>query len=208
MSSSEGAHRRTRSRSRERIIEAAARLFVDRGYVATTIEDIAGGAEVAVQTVYYVFGTKHSILAAVLDASIAGDHEPVPVIERPWVDRLRDETDVTAAVDDLVAELVTIIARAAPVYEVLCRAATDPDVGELFARTRRRRRTDQRNLVEALWRNGHLRADLDLNTAADIFYALVNEEIYLLLVADCGWDLERFRHWTTDVVRDQLVGRS
>ena len=65
--------RRERSRlTRARIVGAATTLFVERGYLATTIEDIAAEADVAVQTVYYVFGTKPKVLAAVLDASIAG----------------------------------------------------------------------------------------------------------------------------------------
>ena len=62
--------RRQRSlRTRARIVDAAARLFVDDGYVATTIEAVADAAGVAVQTVYYVFGTKRNLLAAVLDVT-------------------------------------------------------------------------------------------------------------------------------------------
>ena len=54
---------------------------------------------------------------------------------------------------------------------------------------------------------GHLRIDLDLDTAADVFYSLVNEEIFHLLVVDCGWDIARFRSWLTGLLVDQLVDR-
>ena len=86
--------RRVRSRrTRARVVDAAARLFVDHGYVATTIEAVADRAGVAVQTVYYVFGTKRNLLAAVLDASIAGDVETTPVLDRRWVDELAPTPD-------------------------------------------------------------------------------------------------------------------
>src|SRR6188472_414189 len=112
--------RRQRSRlTRRRVVDAATRLFVDRGYVATTIEDVASGAGVAVQTVYYVFGTKPNLLAAVLDASIVGDIEPVPVLQRGWVQALRNQHDVTAAMDRLVDDSVAIVVRTSPLYEVV-----------------------------------------------------------------------------------------
>ena len=203
MSETDGRKRRA-GRSRERIIDAAAHLFVERGYVTATIEDIAAHAGVAVQTVYYVFGTKRNVLAAVLDTHIAGDHELVPVAEQAWVDDVAAATDPAAAIETLVAAAVGIIARAAPAYEVVRRAAADPEIGELLAQNRASRRADQRRLVEALWRGGQLRPDLDLDSAADVFYGLLNEEIYALLVVDCGWDLDRFRAWATDVIQHHV----
>src|SRR6478736_4387028 len=138
--------RRERSRlTRGRVVESAAGLFAERGYLATTIEHVAEDAGVAVQTIYYVFGTKRNLLAAVLDASIAGDIEPVAVLERAWVQSIRAEPDAGAAVVELVAASVAILARATPIYEVVRRAAADPEVSELLAETRRRRRGDQRD---------------------------------------------------------------
>src|SRR4029453_18878612 len=76
--------RRARSRqTRRRIIDAATRLFLVRGYVTSTIEDVAEEAGVAVQTVYYVFGNKPQLLGAVLDPAIAGAVERVPTVGRP-----------------------------------------------------------------------------------------------------------------------------
>ena len=56
--------------------DAALRLFLERGYVATTIKAIAREAAVAPATVYQVFGTKQAILARILDQTIAGDAGP------------------------------------------------------------------------------------------------------------------------------------
>jgi AcrR family transcriptional regulator len=199
--------RRERSlRTRARVVEAATGLFVDHGYLATTIEAVAERAGVAVQTVYYAFGTKRALLAAVLDASIAGDAEPLAVLERPWFDALDGEPDARSAVAHLVEATVTILSRAAPVYEVVRRAAADAEVGELLDANRAGRRADQRRLVALLDGAGHLRAGLDLDTAADVTYGLLNEEVFQLLTVDCAWPVDRFRRWATDLMVDQLTG--
>jgi AcrR family transcriptional regulator len=198
--------RRERSRrTRARVIDAATGLLVDRGYLATTVEAVAEAAEVAVQTVYYAFGTKRNLLAAVLDARIAGDTDPVPVLRRPWVDELAATADPVAAVELLVEGSVAILSRAAPVYDVVRRAAADPEIAELLAGNRARRRADQRRLVEVLARAGHLRPDLAVGAAADAVYGLLNEEVVLLLVGDCGWSVTRFRRWATDLLLHQLT---
>lgn len=198
--------RRQRSRrTRARVVEAAAQLFTNQGYVATTIGAVAALAGVAVQTVYYVFGTKRNLLAAVLDATVAGDADPVAVVERPWVDVLAAERDTDRAVELLVEAGVEIVARTTPIYEVVRRAAADPDVGALLDDNRRRRRADQRHLIELLSKSGHLRTDLDVDTAADVFYGLVNEDVFQLLVVDCGWSVDRFRIWATSLMLHQLV---
>lgn len=192
-------------RTRGRVIDAATQRFIDHGYVAATIGGVAEAAGVAVQTVYYLFGNKRTLLAAVLDASIAGDLEPVPIVERPFLDEVRNEPDATAALTRLVAETVTIVARAAPIYEVIRRASADPEVGALLEENRRLRREGQRELMAVLHRSGHLRPDVTLDSATDIYFGIMNEEVLQLLVGGCGWDVERFRRWTTTLMLRELI---
>src|SRR6516225_4017003 len=85
--------------TRRRIIAAATELFTRDGYLQTTMADIARLADVAVQTLYLSFGSKVAVLTAALDMAIAGDDDPVPVLERPWFARLRAEPDPIAALD-------------------------------------------------------------------------------------------------------------
>ena len=173
--------------------------------MASTIEGIAADAGVAVQTVYYVFGTKPNVLAGVLDATIAGDDAAVPIVEQPWVAELDRGGSSAGVAAPLVAACVDILARAAPIHGVLRSAAADPEIGALFDANRAGRRSDQRVIVEALHRGGHLRSGIEVDAAADIFYALVNEDVYALLVDDCGWDLDRFRAWMTTTLQTQLL---
>ena len=173
--------------------------------MATTIEAVAAAADVAVQTVYYVFGTKRNLLGAVLDAQIAGDLDTTPLVDRPWIDALAQAPDASSAVDILVESAVAIIARASPMYEVVRRAAADPEVGDLLAANRRARRADQRRLVEILSHSSQLPRGLDVDEFADVVYAVLNEEIYQLLIVDCGWDIQRFREWATSLLLQQLT---
>lgn len=55
---------------RSRIVEAAASLFFDRGFVGTTIEAIADELSVTKPFIYHYFENKHAILAAVVEREI------------------------------------------------------------------------------------------------------------------------------------------
>ena len=186
-------------------MDAAARRFVERGYLGTTMEAIADSAGVAVQTVYYVFGTKRNVLASVLDVQIAGNADTVPVARQTWVDEIAAVPHAHAALELLAERAVGILARAAPIYDVVRRAASDPEIAELLTANRAARRSDQRRLIELLGAAGHLRPGLDVETAADILYGLLNEEVFLLLTADCGWSTEQFGRWVTAVLVHELV---
>ena len=59
-------------------------MFVAQDYAATTMEQIAAQAGVAVQTVYYGFGTKGRLLCEVVEVTAAGEDAPAPVAQRPW----------------------------------------------------------------------------------------------------------------------------
>src|SRR5690606_41839625 len=71
-------------RTREKVIEAARELFVAQGYGATSLQEVADRAGVAVQTVYCVFRNKRTLFKDVVDTSIAGDTEPVATTDRQW----------------------------------------------------------------------------------------------------------------------------
>ncbi|HTX77792.1 MAG TPA: TetR/AcrR family transcriptional regulator [Terracidiphilus sp.] len=64
--------------TRRRIVEATQQLLESEGYTAMTIEAVARQAEVSVQTVYAVFGSKTGILAELLNqATFGADYEDI-----------------------------------------------------------------------------------------------------------------------------------
>src|SRR5438874_2047694 len=79
--------------TRGAVLDAARRLFVSRGYAATSIEAVAAESEVSPETVYAAFGSKRSLLSELVDVTIAGDDAPVPILERPWVGEMGAEPD-------------------------------------------------------------------------------------------------------------------
>ncbi|GAA3959759.1 TetR/AcrR family transcriptional regulator [Gordonia caeni] len=83
-----------RDRTRERVLDAAQRLFADRGFTATTVRRIASAAGVSVGTVMTV-GDKDALLLAVYDRRIAAVHAaqeriPAPAAGRSAADRIGD----------------------------------------------------------------------------------------------------------------------
>ena len=54
-------------RSRENILDAAAKLFRNKGYAATTLRDIANAASMKAGSIYYHFRSKEELLITVLD---------------------------------------------------------------------------------------------------------------------------------------------
>ncbi len=114
-----------------------------------SIEAIADSAGVSAQTVYNQFGTKCELLAAVLDLAIAGDAAPLAVMERPWF--LVDEAEPAPdAIARFAAAGTAILARVAPMYDVIRSASSLPEVRRLLDDNRSRRRADQRRLVSEL----------------------------------------------------------
>ena len=53
--------------TKERILDAAERLFADRGFPATSLRDITSEASVNIASVNYHFGSKEALLGAVLE---------------------------------------------------------------------------------------------------------------------------------------------
>ena len=59
---------------RERVLDAAVRLFAERGYHAVGIEDIAETSETAIVTVYQHFASKSEVLQTALTRGVDGIH--------------------------------------------------------------------------------------------------------------------------------------
>lgn len=63
--------------TRQRILDAAAHTFLEKGYAATRLSDIATAAGMQAGSIYYHFDSKEQIMAAVLDIGIRGVMEAV-----------------------------------------------------------------------------------------------------------------------------------
>jgi AcrR family transcriptional regulator len=206
--SAAGRRREERARAtRHRIVEAAVRLFLERGYVGTTVTAIAGEAGVAPATVYQAFGTKRAVLARALDVAIAGDAEPVEVLGRDWVHEAGREPHPGRRLAHIVRHTSEVAARTAPLKQVMRdAAATDPEVRDLIDEDARRRHRTHEALVDLVIDAGPLRAGLDREEAVATYFALVSTDTYELLVGRLGWAVERWQRWLAGVLGRELLG--
>ena len=127
--------------TRRRIIETAAHRFTNDGYASTTMEQVAGQAGVAVQTLYYSFGTKGQLLCEAMEYAGAGEHDPVPVAQRLWMVEALTTPSAQRALAVAVHHGVDIYERAAPLWPAVNAAAmADPAVEKYWGRVTAGRR--------------------------------------------------------------------
>ena len=62
-----------REKTRAAIVKAAKRIFGERGFAATTMDDIAGAARVAKGAVYHHFTTKEALFETVFEQGASGE---------------------------------------------------------------------------------------------------------------------------------------
>jgi AcrR family transcriptional regulator len=196
------------AQTRVRIIEAAQQVFLERGYAAATIPRIASEAGVAVETVYRAAPGKAGLLAAAVEAALAGgtDHAELPVEQRPGIRRVIEEQDPARKLRLYAATQPGVYGRAGPLLRVLDEAATSvPDLAELRDGYSARRLQGMRQLATMLAEQGALRAGLTPQRAADILVTVCSRANYDSLVAERGWSPEAYRDWVADTLVRTLL---
>ncbi len=180
------------------ITTAAKSLFLEQGYTGTTIEAIAGRAEVAVSTVYAVFGSKRGILRSLRTAwhehsqirqitlGDPGVSEPEELLEqlaqatyRQWQSGLE----------------VLIIYKGA--------AAADPEAAAELKEALQGRRKALETFAQSL--APHLRSGLDPAHAAAILQALCLPEVFNELVQHAGWSAKAYQDWLSHAMKRELL---
>lgn len=182
-------------RSRSRIAASARTLFLDRGYGATPVADIARHAGLSVQTIYNTVGNKAAVLSLVLDIDASGPDAPESVRDR--MEQRATHTTTPGEVITLLATWFTEVhPRVAPILRVIAQAgATDPDIATLGLRRARQRFTNYHQAARLLRDRDGLRADLSDAQAAATIWSLGHPDTYHLLVLDQRWPLADYGAW-------------
>src|SRR5690242_10847554 len=80
--------------TRRRILEAARKEFMERGYIGATAETIAAEAGVAAPTIYAIFQNKKKLLVSLMNVSPAtGVEDHTPMLARASVQSVAEEHD-------------------------------------------------------------------------------------------------------------------
>jgi AcrR family transcriptional regulator len=195
-------------RSRRAMLQAARELFLERGYAATTVPAVAATAGVSVQSVYKAFGNKPALLKAVFDVAIAGDDEPVPVLQRAALGRVRDEPDPRRKLQ-LYGEFVAEVTPRHVPIQLLARAAAaiDPEAAGVWAQLQAERLAGMTLFARALDAEGPLRPGVSVEEARDLLWTCNSPESYDLLVLQRGWTPRRYGRWLADTLTAALLKR-
>jgi AcrR family transcriptional regulator len=193
--------------TRRRIVDAAAELFAERGYAATTIDAVAAAAGVSRKTVFDSVGGKAQLMKLAYDFAIVGDDQPVPLNDRPEIADLLAEPDHAKRLAMYAALVVSIDRRISAIWRALeGAAASDPEARRLHTTTIRQRRRGMQEAAQLFADAGALRSDIDADVAADLMWLYNDPSLYDKLVRQRGWSVAQFQTWLTEALQVQLLG--
>ena len=193
--------------TRQLVLDAATRLFVEQGYAATSIDAIAEAAGVGRSTVFAAAGGKAWLIKTAYDRAIVGDDEPVPLLQRPAARKLFEISDP----GEIVIGYARIIADAAERVSAICEvihsaAGCDPEVGDLWAQIGQERLAGAKAFATLIDEKGGLRDGLTVGQARDVIWIFNDPTLHHVLVRQRRWSQGRYREWLTDTLQRQLLG--
>lgn len=134
------AQRRSRETVRA-ILEAAARIFVKRGYAAATTNEIAALAGVSIGSLYEYFPHKDALVRELLDAHLAQAEAALTAFDAAQLQQAL-AAPLAASIEQLVAVTVALHAEQPSLHRVLFEEA-----GRLATVRKRAARLEQRLIV-------------------------------------------------------------
>jgi AcrR family transcriptional regulator len=189
-----------------RILDAADLLFSERGYATSTMEAIALGAGVAVDTVYAAFGTKRGVLSRLMDIRVGGDDQPVDLLDRSGPQAVRREPNQRRQLEGFAKDVTAILERVRPVDDIMRgAAAVDSEVAALRARLQEQRFQNMLKFVSWVKANGPLRGGMSEAAGAAIVWTLTSPETHRLLRVDRAWTAQRYADWLAETLTLTLL---
>jgi AcrR family transcriptional regulator len=188
------------SLTRQRVLDAARTLFLERGYASTTIAAVAASAGISPETIYGTLGGKRGMLEAVIDAVI-----PVAPRQDAALEAVAQISAPRARLRAFVAYCCGVLADTSPIHEVI-RGAADSEAFavELRARLLAERLANQKRHLQHV--RLPLREGLTLRQAAERFCALTSPELHHLTIAELGWSRVRHEAWIAELAERELLG--
>jgi len=153
--------------SLETLLDAAVAVFNERGYEATSVEDIAGRLGVTKSAIYHHVASKGELLRLALDRALdalfAVTTEPGATTGRS-IDRL----------EHVVRRSVRVLAAELPFVTLLLRLRGNTDVERDALERRRRFDRVVTDLVRAAEEEGDVRPDVDPALTSRLLFGTVN----------------------------------
>jgi hypothetical protein len=146
-----------------------------------------------------VVRTKANLLKAAIDVAIAGDDEPVPVLQRPGAMTAAAAPTAETFLAAVSAGVADAAERAAGLVLVAFEAAAgDPRLQPFAGQLRDNRAAVAGWIVDGLVARAPLRAGIDRSHAVDVMWLLMDPAVFTRLRIDRGWSRQRFQQWFAD----------
>jgi AcrR family transcriptional regulator len=192
------------ARTRTRILDAAAELFLERGYALTTMKDIATRADVARDTVHAIFGSKARVLTALIDQRLVPDGTVTNVTERPDAQAIKDEVDQRKQIELFARFIADISTQLRPVFEILRTAsAVEPEMAKVFEEMDRFRLINMRTY--AMWIAARGRLRVSTRRAGEIIWTISSPDVARMLCDELGWAESQHARWLADTLIRTLL---
>jgi AcrR family transcriptional regulator len=194
-----------------RIIDAAAALFIEQGFGATSIDQIAAAVDVSPESIYKKYGSKAGILSAVIEVALVGEPDRIAVVDR--APGLADITrDVCAARFADYAKFIRVLnERVAPLIRVMEQAtSSEPALKELRSRLHDIQKADCRHWIGQLGARS-LRPGLSTAQAVNVMSTINTPYVFSLLTVDGDMTTDEYEHWLAHalphlLLKPQLLG--
>jgi AcrR family transcriptional regulator len=193
--------------TRRHILEAARKLFIERGYAGATAEAIAAQAGVSAQTIYAIFKSKKKILVSLMNVSPAtGVEDHTPMSERASVQAVSQERNRRRQLQMFAEVVANNLSQVAEVFEIMTDAAKiEPDFEKIIQKLNNQRLEHMTFAVRDFASNGLFRGNMEQSYARDIVWALTSGEVFLLLTRDRSWSKKQYADWLADMLSRALL---
>jgi len=186
--------------TRARVLEAARRLFAERGLDRVTLEAVAAEAQVSPATIYAQFKSKAGLLGALMEASMFNDRyralaEKADSARDP-VDVMRVTASIARTIYDGEKEQLGLVRGA---------AAFSPELRDVERRFEQLRYDLQAARVRRVLEDGFARPGLGLDQARDIMWMVTGRDLYRMLVVERAWTSDAYEQWLFETLRRTLL---
>lgn len=190
----------SRENSKERILIAARQLLESQAWAGVGLAEVAHAAGVSRQAIYLHFGSRPTLLLALVE----------------YVDQVEGLGELVAEVEAAPTgrERLDRLAWLNSIYEPRIRAVVmahdaarhdDPDLEQAWQDRMERRRGLYRRVVKRLEEEGALAEGLSRKEAVDLLWALLAPRVHQDLVGDRGWSAGRYERRMREVLRGALL---
>ena len=187
--------------TRVAILDSAQRLFAAKGYVGTSIREIAAEAGVAEPTVYAAFKDKPSILWGIGERLVLEGESDIPFADSKVAHSIGSAPNLRGRLENVMKwSLETYGSGILELDEVVRQAvAADPRLKDLWLAGLDSQLEQGQVVVELLMEVAQLKPGFTPEEVRDLLVTINGPAVFRMLVRELGWPLEKYGRWMIEI---------